>query len=205
VRVTTAFNRLLGLPGASVTDVEFSSTGVIVTVRLKRRRRVCGCCGQLAGHVHDRRVKRWRHLDRGGSQCWLECELRRVWCRDCGVRSEAVPWARAGARHTRDFEDVVAWLAQQMAKTPITRLVRVGWDTVGTIIERVVEGTGADHRPAGECARPPAGGHPLPASNREETPAHPPARVRSAAHLQADFGPFTPLPVSRWTRAGVRR
>ena len=48
---------------------------------------------------------------------------------------------RPGAHHTRDFEDVVAWLAQQMAKTPITGLLRIGWDTVGRIVERVV----ADH------------------------------------------------------------
>ena len=59
-------------------------------------------------------------------------------CRDCGVRVEAVPWARTGARHTRDFEDLVAFLAQQMAKTPICKLVRVGWDTVGSIVARVV-------------------------------------------------------------------
>ena len=39
------------------------------------------------------------------------------------------------------MEDVVAWLAQQMAKTPITRLLRLGWRTVGEIVERVV----ADH------------------------------------------------------------
>ena len=51
---------------------------------------------------------------------------------------EAVPWARPGAHHTRDFEDVGGWLAQQMAKSPITRLLRIGWDTVGTIVERVV-------------------------------------------------------------------
>ena len=49
-----------------------------------------------------------------------------------------MPWARAGAHHTRDFEDVVAWLAQQMAKTPIAGLLRIGWDTVGRIVERVV-------------------------------------------------------------------
>ncbi|MDQ3631481.1 MAG: ISL3 family transposase [Actinomycetota bacterium] len=55
-----------------------------------------------------------------------------------GVRVEAVPWARAGARHTRDFEDLTAFLAQQMAKTPIARLLRVRWDTVGRIVERVV-------------------------------------------------------------------
>ena len=39
--------------------------------------------------------------------------------------------------HTRDFKDTVAWLAQQMAFTPITRLLRVGWRTVGAIVERV--------------------------------------------------------------------
>lgn len=49
VRVQTAFNRMLRLPGASVIDVSFGSEGVIVTVRLRRRRRVCSGCGQLGG------------------------------------------------------------------------------------------------------------------------------------------------------------
>ena len=39
MRVQTAFNRMLRLPGASVTDVSFGAEGVIVTVRLRRRRR----------------------------------------------------------------------------------------------------------------------------------------------------------------------
>ena len=46
MRVTTAFKRLLRLPGASVADVSFGSEGVVVTVRLRRRRRVCAACGQ---------------------------------------------------------------------------------------------------------------------------------------------------------------
>jgi transposase len=140
VRVTTAFNRLLRLPGAAVIDVSFGSEGVIVTVRLRRRRRVCSLCGQTGRHleIHDHRIKRWRHLDLGASRCMIECCLRRLRCPDCGVHLEAVAWARAEAHHTRDFEDVVAWLAQQMAKTPITGLLRIGWDTVGRIVERVV-------------------------------------------------------------------
>jgi len=141
MRATTAFNRLLRLPGAWVTDVSFAREGVIVTVRLRRRRRVCSGCGQLGGQVHGRRVKRWRHLDLGSSRLLIECELRRLWCRDCGARFEAVPWARPGSRYTRDFEDVVAWLAQQMAKKPIAGLLRIAWDSVGRIVERVV----ADH------------------------------------------------------------
>jgi transposase len=143
VRVSTAFKRLLRLSGAGVADVSFTSEGVVVTVRLRRRRRVCSDCGQTGRQLqlHDRRVKRWRHLDLGGTRCVIECELRRLRCPDCGVRLEPVPWARAGASHTRDFEDTVAWLAQQMAFSPIARLLRVGWHTIGPIVERVV----ADH------------------------------------------------------------
>ncbi len=138
MRVTTAFNRLLALPGARVTDVLFGADGVSVRVALTRRRAACSACGQLCARVHDRALRRWRHLDLAGQRCHVEYEMRRVRCRDCGVRVEAVPWARAGARHTRDFEDLAAFLAQQMAKTPITRLLRIGWDTVGQIVARVV-------------------------------------------------------------------
>jgi transposase len=138
VRVTTAFNRLLALQGARVIDVLFDPAGVTVRVALRRRRAACSACGQVCARVHDRAWRRWRHLDLGGQRCHLEYELRRVRCADCGVRVEALPWARAGARHTRDFEDLVAFLAQQMAKTPITALLRIGWDTVGSIVARVV-------------------------------------------------------------------
>ena len=142
MRVTTAFKRLLRLPGASVVDVAFGAEGIVVTVRLRRRRRVCALCGQTGQRleIHDRRVKRWRHLDLGANRCVIECELRRLRCPDCRkVRLEPVPWARVDSPYTRDFEDVVAWLAQQMAKTQIARLLRVGWDSVGAVVERVMD------------------------------------------------------------------
>jgi transposase len=137
VRATTAFNRTLSLPGASVTGVRFADEGVIVMVRLRRRRRVCSRCGQVCRASHDTVLCRWRHLDLGGQRCFITAWLRRVKCPDCGVRVEAVPWAR-GPRFTREFEDVVAYLAQQMAKDPIARLMRIAWDTVGRIVDRVV-------------------------------------------------------------------
>jgi len=149
VRVTTAFNRLLALPGARVTDVLFGGDGVSVRVALRRRRAACSACGQVCRQVHDRAWRRWRHLDLAGQRCFVEYELRRVRCRDCGVRVEAVEWARPRARHTRDFEDLVAFLAQQMAKTPISVLLRIGWDTVGAIVARVVADRLDDERLAG--------------------------------------------------------
>src|SRR5450755_817999 len=141
VRVTTAFNRMLRLPGAFVRDVAFGSEGVIVTVALRAKRPVCSGCGARGLQIKEHRDKRWRHLDLGASRCVIECELRRLYCPGCGDLLEAVPWARAGSAYSRDFEDLTAWLAQQMAKTPITRLLRIGWTSVGNIVTRVV----ADH------------------------------------------------------------
>jgi transposase len=142
MRVVTAFKRMLRLDGwACVSDVSFDANGVILTLRLRRRRRrVCSVCGQTGRQLEivDYRTKRWRHLDLGANRCVLECELRRLRCPDCGVRYEAVRWARPGSPYTRDFEDVVAFLAQQMAKTPICRLLRIAWDSVGDIVARVV-------------------------------------------------------------------
>jgi transposase len=138
VRATTAFNRLLDLPGTRVRAVSFGDEGIFVEVALRRRRPVCSRCGQVFSGMKDRAPRRWRHLDVAGRRCFIVYRLRRVRCPDCGVRVEALPWARTRARSTRDFEDTVAYLAQQMAKAPITKLMRVSWQTVGAIVSRVV-------------------------------------------------------------------
>src|SRR5450432_3707944 len=145
VRVTTAFNRMLGLPGAWVRDVAFGSEAVIVTVVLRAEKPVCSGCGARGLAIKEHRTKPWRHLDLGGLRCVIECRLRRLYCAGCGDVYEAVPWARAGSLHTRDFEDLTAWLAQQMSQTQVTRLMRIGWETVGKILTRVV----AEKLPAG--------------------------------------------------------
>lgn len=73
------------------------------------------------------------------SKVWLEAEIRRLDCRDCGrIRTEQVPWARPRARHSRDFEDVVAWLAQHTDKTTISKLLRSSWETIDAVVGRVV-------------------------------------------------------------------
>lgn len=145
MRVTTAFNKLLAVPGANVVSVTFTPEGVVVGLRHRRRRPVCPC-GWKGRAVYDRSTRRWRHLDLGVSKLFLEAEIRRLRCRRCErVRTEAVDWARLGARHTRDFEDVVAWLCQHTDKTTVTKLLRTSWETVAGIVGRVVA-EHVDHR-----------------------------------------------------------
>jgi transposase len=138
VRVTTAFNKMLALQGAWVRDVAFGADGVIVTVALKAKKPRCSGCGTPGLNIKEHRTKRWRHLDLGGSKWFIECVLRRLYCPSCGDVYELVPWARAGSLYTRDFEDLTAFLAQQMNQTAVSRLMRIAWRTVGKILERVV-------------------------------------------------------------------
>jgi transposase len=145
VRVTTAFNRILSVPSATVASVEFTPQGVIVGLRRRKSRPRCPC-GWKATGAYDHSVRRWRHLDLGSSKLLLQAEIRRLDCRRCGrVRTEQVAWARPRARHSRDFEDTVGWLAQRTDKTTITRLLRTSWETVAGIVERVVAEQ-IDHR-----------------------------------------------------------
>lgn len=138
MRVSTAFNRMLEIPGAGVASVTFTPEGVVVGLRRRFRRLTCPC-GFSTTATYDRSVRRWRHLDLGAARLFLEAEIRRLRCQVCAtVRTETVPWARPGARHTRDLEDVVAFLAQRCDKTTVARLVRVSWEAVSSIVTRVV-------------------------------------------------------------------
>jgi hypothetical protein len=102
----------------------------------------------LGGYDHS--TRRWRHLDLAASKLWLEAEIWRVACRSCArIRTEAVPWARPGARLTRDLEVLIAWLAQRTDKTSTCRLVRVSWETVQAVVMRVVDEHLDDRRPDG--------------------------------------------------------
>jgi transposase len=113
VRLTTAFNRILQLPGASVRSVAFTDRGIVIGLRRRRRRLVCPCSRATTAR-YDTSRRRWRHLDFGACQVWLEADIHGLDCRSCGrVRTEQMPWARPGARHTTDFENVVAQRADE--------------------------------------------------------------------------------------------
>jgi transposase len=147
VRVTTAFNRMLGLPGATVAGIEFTPVGIVVALRRRQKKLRCPACGLTTRAAYDRSTRRWRHLDLGAAKLYLESEIRRLHCRRCEkVITEEVPWARPGARHTRDFEDVVAWLAQRADKTTIAKLLRCSWEAVAGIVVRVVASSIDDAR-----------------------------------------------------------
>ena len=156
MRVATLFKRVLGLGRGRIVSVELVEDDgveqVLVEVALRSGRAMrCSSCGERASAAYDTRQVTWRHLDVGLVRCLIRCEVRRVSCAGCGIRNEAVPWARAGSRFTRAFEDTCVWLVRAAPKSTVAALMRVDWATIGRMIERVVaqyiaqrEGDGLD-------------------------------------------------------------
>lgn len=138
MRATTLLRTILALKSTRVTAVRYGPFGVEVEVAPRTRVPICSGCAWRCRRLYDRRRRRWRHLDCAGMETTLAYDLRRVECPRCGVRSELVPWADAGSRFTRDFEDQVAYLAQVTDQTTVSTTMRIAWKTVGQIIGRVL-------------------------------------------------------------------
>lgn len=135
------WGRLLGVNAAVVESVEFDEDGqvLVAAVRVRRRDRDrCGVCSRRCPRYDTGRGRRrWRALDLGTVQAFVEADASRVRCREHGVVVSAVPWARHGAGHTRAFDDTVAWLATATSRSTVRQLMRIAWPTVGSIITRV--------------------------------------------------------------------
>jgi transposase len=138
------WGRLLGIGRAVVEDAgleegEDGEAVLVCSVRPARGEQGrCGICRRRCpGYDRGEGRRRWRALDLGTIKAELEADAPRVSCPEHGVVVAAVPWARHDARHTRDFDDTVAWLAVVTSKTAVCQLMRIAWRTVGAILTRV--------------------------------------------------------------------
>ena len=129
MRASTLLTAVLELPGVRVSEAAVVDGELRVTVRLRRRRLACPKCPFTARHRYDTREvdSSWRHLDLGGRICRIAMRRRRLRCPEHGVLAEGVPFARDRDRsgHTRDFEDLVAWLVTKTDKTTVSGFARI--------------------------------------------------------------------------------
>jgi transposase len=112
-----------------------------VTIRVawpERTRPLCPTCG-LPAPLHDKRERRWRHLDAMGHEVQLVCAVPRCACVEHGVLQVKVPWAEPGSRFTVAFEShAVESINASRSLTQAADLLRLDWDSVQRIMERAV-------------------------------------------------------------------
>ncbi len=96
------------------------------------------CQRRCPGYDTSRKPRRWRGLDLGTAQVFLQATTCPVSCPEHGVVVAAVPWARPGSRFTHAFEDTAAWLVCHATLSVVAVLLRIAWRSVADIVTRVV-------------------------------------------------------------------
>ena len=144
LRAARILQKLLGIDKARIIGIEFTDDerGPVILVTLEPHASVrsrCPHCEQRCpGYDRPNRPRQWRHLDMGGTRCFVQASVSRIRCPEHGVVTEMVPWARPAANMTRAFDDNVAWLAAHSPATSVCEYARVAWRSVTRIVTRVV-------------------------------------------------------------------
>jgi transposase len=134
----------LGVEHTVVESVDLEPDGLdeVVVARVRPTRSRQGRCGvcrrRCPGYDRGAGRRRWRGLDLGTTQLFLEADAPRVRCAEHGVTVAAVPWARHGSRFSIGFEDTCAWLACHITLSTLAIWQRITWRTVSAIVVRVV-------------------------------------------------------------------
>jgi transposase len=143
VQLRTLIKKLLNVKDVIVEQAYFEEKSgdenLVIKVRQpERKKHRCGICGKKApGYDRGRGARRWRAMDFGPCAVFIEAEAPRVCCKEHGVVTEKVGWARHGSMFTYDFENMVAWLTLHSQISVVAEFMRIAWNTVGPIVRRV--------------------------------------------------------------------
>ena len=144
MHTTSLIKTLLGVKEIVIDDmkIECDRKGESLVVRARSDRRSvcrCGVCGKKSKPYDKGRggYRRWRTLDFGTLRVFIEAPSPRVRCKEHGVVAAKVPWARHDSWFTHSFEQTTAWLTLHSSRTVVSELMRISWNTVGSIVKRV--------------------------------------------------------------------
>jgi transposase len=129
---------------------KLASNGMRIEVDVRERggsRAVCSGCGKK-GPAYDRLpARRFEFVPLWGLAVALVYAMRRVDCRTCGVKVEAVPWCEAGSKSPMTMAMTVflsRW-AKLLSWRQVAVSFAVSWESVYRSVERVVQ-YGLAHR-----------------------------------------------------------
>ena len=141
MRLLTLINALMRFKGfvfdqAFLTDQQQT---LIIGVRPRKGSRpVCSGCatkGAIYDHLNPRLFK---HVPLWGLSVYLEYVMRRVDCKQCGVKVECVPWADGRHRLTKDFRNFLSSWARRLPWNEVAHCFHTSWDTVYRAVQSAV-------------------------------------------------------------------
>lgn len=96
----------------------------------KNSRPVCSGCGQRGPRYDRLASRRFEFVPLWGMAVFFVYGMRRVECRQCGVKVEQVPWARGRSRLTTTYRWFLAAWARRLSWQEVAEVFHTSWQSV---------------------------------------------------------------------------
>lgn len=123
--------RLVKKSGSSVIEVDIEPRS--------NSRAICSGCGQAGpGYDREQSARRFQFVPLWGMAVFFLYAMRRVDCRQCGVKVERVPWVEGKHQLTTTYQIFLARWAKLLSWKQVARAFRTSWDNVFRSVKAVV-------------------------------------------------------------------
>jgi transposase len=116
------------------------SKTIEIDVRPRRGSKpVCSCCGKPGPGYDHLGLRRFEFVPLWGFAVFLLYRMRRVDCRQCGIKVESVPWGNGKHQMTTAYVLFLAHWARKLSWKETAASFRTSWDKVCQAVETVVQ------------------------------------------------------------------
>lgn len=104
----------------------------------KNSRPVCSGCGQSGPRYDQLALRRFEFVPLWGIPVFFVYRMRRVDCRQCGVKVEKVPWAHGRSRLTTTYRWFLAAWAKRLSWQEVAEVFHTSWQSVFRSVQMTV-------------------------------------------------------------------
>ena len=151
MQLKTILNRVTNYKSFVFGKITLREDSLVPTMDIEMKPRangrpICSGCGN-PGSTYDTMPtpRRFDFVPLWGFAAVFVYSMRRVNCRQCGVKVEQVPWAEGKSTMTNEYKWYLAKWARRMSWKEISEAFRVSWDRVFEAVKHAVH-WGLEHR-----------------------------------------------------------
>jgi transposase len=151
MRLVSILNQCHHFPGFVNKTARLCHTTKSIEIDVRARqgsKGKCSCCDRPGPTYDHLGVRRFEFVPLWGFVVFLIYRMRRIDCRFCGVKVEAVPWGNGKNQMTTAYVLFLAHWARKLSWKETALSFRTSWDKVCKAVEVVVQ-WGLEHRTLG--------------------------------------------------------
>lgn len=124
----------------------FKNDNIIINIKPRKNSQpICSRCEKKAPTYDTRPVRLFKYVPLWGIAVLFAYSMRRVKCKQCGVKVEKVPWAEGKETLTKTFALYLARWAKKLSWQEVANIFDVNWHQVFSAVDYVVQ-YGLKHR-----------------------------------------------------------